>query len=365
MWPHTDSTEIDDQGTDHAGGLFDHPEFDDHEHVSFFCDPPNGLRAIVAIHTTGAAGCAGGGCRIHPYPSTAAALRDALRLSRAMSYKLALFGLPAGGAKSVVIADPRRDKNEQLLRALGRAVDRLGGRYIVAEDVGTNTDDMAVIAKETPYVVQRSPDTSAVTGYGVFLGIRTAVRRRLGRDSLAGVSVAVQGAGNVGFHLGRYLVGEGASVVLTDLDDSRAARAAAELGVERCAPDAVYDVAADVFAPCALGDVLDDQTIPRLRCRIVAGGANDQLVLARHADELAARSVLYVPDFVINAGGILGAATALGMGNGDHRGHVFTECNAIVDVLENVLDRGEREGCTPHAAAIAIARERLQAARSS
>jgi leucine dehydrogenase len=154
--------------------------------------------------------------------------------------------------------------------------------------------------------------------------------------------------------------------VLSDLDEARAARAATDLGVEFCAPDAIYDVPADVLAPCALGDVLDDRTIPRLRCRVVAGGANDQLAHARHADELAARGVLYVPDFVINAGGVLGAAAALGMGDGDDRGgQVFRECNAIVEVLEGVLDRGERVGCTPHAAAIAIARERLQAARES
>jgi leucine dehydrogenase len=351
--------------------LFDHPEFDDHEHVSFFRDVPSGLRAVIAIHSTAPMGIAGGGCRMLPYASDEEAVRDALRLSRAMSYKLALFDMPAGGAKAVVVADPRRDKNEALLLAIGRAVGRLGGRFIIAEDVGTDAADMEVIAKATHYVVRRRGDTTFATGYGVFVGLRAAVRRLLGRE-LDGMSVAVQGAGNVGYHLARRLAGAGARVFVGDPDDGAALRAVRELGAERIGADAIYDAAVDVLCPCALGAVLNDATIPRLRCRLVAGGANNQLAEDRHAAALAARGIHYIPDFVLNAGGVLGASAEVAdfVAGAAERGEPFDEDKVLADVgriagvVERVLERAEAAAVTPHAAAVDMAHERIRAARA-
>jgi leucine dehydrogenase len=335
--------------------IFEHADFDDHEHVSFCSDPSAGLRAIIAIHSSGSLGIAGGGCRIWPYTSEAEAVRDVLRLSRAMTYKLALAGIPSGGAKSVVIADPRTDKTETLLRALGRAVHRLGGRYVIAEDVGTTPADMEVIAKETPYCAGRrggSGDTTGPTAYGTLLALECGVRRRLGRDDLSGLRVAIQGVGGVGRRLGQLLVERGTELVVSDINPEALARAVETLGARAVEGDAIYDEHVDVFAPCALGDVLTEDHIARLRCAVVAGAANNQLPTDAQAESLARRNILYVPDFVANMGGVLGAArlsTAT-----DER--MRASLQRIVTALEGIFDAAEARGITPHAAAIAAAK---------
>ncbi len=343
--------------------LFDVPEFDAHEHVSFFAERSSGLRAVIAVHRTGALGTAGGGCRIWPYPDGRAAIRDALRLSRAMTYKLALVDLPAGGAKAVVIADPHRDKTEALLLAVGRAVDRLGGRFIVAADVGTDAADLATIGRATLWVSRDAggaSDAAAATAYGVFVGVRAAVRWRLGRDGLDGVKVAVQGLGRVGAALARRLAAAGARLWLTDLDADKRARLARELDAVAVAPDAVFALDVDVFAPCALADALDATTIPKLRCRVVAGSANNQLAEPAFADELERREILWAPDIVINAGGAIGAASAISL---DDAGGapLRARLDAIDRLLTGVFERAARERTSTLVAAERTARERFAA----
>jgi leucine dehydrogenase len=350
--------------------VFDHPDFDGHEHVSFFSDETAGLRAIVAIHSSAPFGLAGGGCRMWPYSSVDAALTDALRLSRAMSYKLALCEMPAGGAKTVVIADPAKDKSEALLRALGKAVERLGGRYIIAEDVGTNPNDMRIVGLETRYVVGQATDTGPATAHGVFVALSTAVLRKLERSDLKGLRVAVQGLGNVGRRLCEELVAAGATLVVADVDRERVARAVSELGARSVAPEAIYEQDADVFAPCALGGILDDETIPRLRALVVAGSANNQLASEHHAEALAARGILYVPDFVANAGGVIGAAQE-GRGLGDRTPRegiydesvAFRETERIRDILAKAFVIADGEGISPHRAAVRMAKEKIRQLR--
>lgn len=315
-------------------------------------------------------GTAGGGCRIHPYATEAAALRDVLRLSRAMSYKLALAALPGGGAKSVILADPHLHKTPALLRAFGRAVEGLGGRYICAEDVGSTPADMEEIATETEYVVGRRSDTSPATGFGVFLGLEWAVRHKLGLDDLAGLRVAIQGVGGVGRQLARELARAGARLWITDIDERARQAMVDELGATAVDPKAIFDVEADVFAPCALGDVLDDDTIPRLRVKVVAGGANNQLRdEARHAAALEARGIFYAPDFVLNMGGVIAAAQEVGSfeGDGDTAETLYASAcdrtRVIASVLDEIVQLAATKGLTTHAAAVELAKARIEAAR--
>jgi leucine dehydrogenase len=350
---------------------FDHPDFDDHEHVSHFSDPDSGLRAIIAIHST-VLGPAGGGCRMWPYASDDEALRDALRLSKAMTYKIALAGLPGGGGKTVIIGDSSSDKSEKLLRAIGRAVKRLGGQYIIAEDVGTTPEDMEVIATETDFVVGRpgqSGDTSPATGYGVYLGLLTAAKRRLGIDSLAGVHVAVQGAGNVATYLCQHLHAAGAKISIADTNEKSAIRVAEKFGATIVSPQTIYDEDAQIFAPCALGAVLNEDTIPRLKCAVVAGGANNQLAEDRHADALANRGILYAPDYVLNAGGIINAyREAIRLARKDAPGYDETwareQVEQIANTLNDVFETAEREAITPNRAAEQMVDTILAKARS-
>jgi leucine dehydrogenase len=332
--------------------VFAEPSFDEHEHVSFFCEPAVGLRAILAIHRTGPLGTAGGGCRMWPYASERAALRDALRLSRAMTYKLALAELPAGGAKAVVIGRPDGDRREALLLALGRAIDRLGGRFIAGEDVGITPDDLAVIARATPWVNRQARPSAAATAYGVRVGMQTAVERRLGRAGLDGVTVALQGLGRVGLALGRSLAQAGARLLVTDLDARLAAEVARDLDALAVEPDAIYDTPAQVFSPCALADALDGETAARLRCSVVAGSANNQLAEPRIADLLAARGILYAPDFVVNAGGVLAAA-------GLDEARLRARLDGIGALLAAVFARAERDRVSTHEAAEQMARARF------
>jgi leucine dehydrogenase len=282
-----------------------------------------------------------------PYADARAALSDALRLARAMTYKLALLEIPAGGAKAVVIGDPARERSEELLRAIGRAVERLGGRYIVSEDVGIGPDELAVIGRETKWVSPHAGglDTALPTAHGVLVCIRTAVRARLGRDSMHGLTVAIHGFGRVGRALGRALHAEGARLIVSDIDHL-AHGEARRLQARWFSPEDLFSAEADVLAPCALGGVLDAATVPRLRCKVIAGSANNQLADPSIADALAERGILYAPDFVVNGGGVLG--------NPD-------SAERLAPILQSVLDRAVREKITPHAAAEQIARERFRA----
>jgi leucine dehydrogenase len=347
---------------------FDAPEFDDHEHVSFVGDPESGLRAIIAIHSTAPYGLSGGGCRMWPYATNEEALRDALRLSTAMSYKLALTDMPAGGAKTVVIGDAARHKTPALLMALGRAVDHLGGRYIIAEDVGTTPEDMRIIGRATRYVTGRRRDTSPNTADGVLVGLKTSVRRRLGKTDLSGLRVAVQGLGNVGRRLAEYLHAEGASLIVADVDAAKTATTAAALGATAVAPDAILGVECDVLAPCALGGVLDERTIASLHCDVIAGAANNQLAQPQLGAALSARGILYAPDFIINAGGVIGAAfegyeTEHRTGSDREEEQARRATERIGDLLTASFDLAERQGISTHAAAVQLAKDKLRERR--
>lgn len=294
--------------------VFSHPEFDGHEQVAFHHDARSGLRAIIAVHST-RLGCGLGGCRMWPYASDADALTDVLRLSRGMTYKAALAGLPQGGGKSVIIGDPRHDKTPEMIRAMGRFVDQFGGKYVVAEDSGTSVADIRLMAEETRHVggladarsvaAGRTGDPSPATALGTFIGLKAAVRAALGRDDLSGLRVAVQGVGNVGMRLARHLHEAGAKLWVTDLHAAAVENAVREFGATAVDMDEVHALDVDVFAPCALGAILNDRTIPQLRAKVVAGAANNQLAKPRHGHQLLEKGVLYAPDYVINAGGII------------------------------------------------------------
>ncbi|HEY3568967.1 MAG TPA: Glu/Leu/Phe/Val dehydrogenase dimerization domain-containing protein, partial [Thermoanaerobaculia bacterium] len=280
-----------------------------HERVLFCSNPDVGLQAIIAVHST-VLGPGLGGCRMWPYASTEEAMLDVLRLSKGMTYKAAAAGLNLGGGKAVIIGDSKKDKTEELFRAFGRYVESLNGLYITAEDVGTGTEDMEVVHHETRWVTGLPPesggggDPSPVTAFGTLQGIKAAVQH-LGDDSLKGRSVAVQGLGSVGYNLARFLRDEGAKVFATDIDPEKTARAREELGAEIVPLNEILEVECDVVAPCALGAIINDESVPRLRCRIVAGAANNQLKEDRHGQELHDRGILYAPDYVINAGGLI------------------------------------------------------------
>ncbi len=345
--------------------VFDLPDFDDHARVCFFNDGPSGLRAIIAIHRL-RGGVSGGGIRMWPYGSDGEALTDALRLSRAMSYKFALAGIPYGGAKSVIIGDSRVDKSDALLTAFGRAIDSLGGACLCGPDVGTSAGDMTVIARETEYVRGReglSGDTSPATAYGIWQALRAAVRHRLGKDDLAGLTVAVQGLGAVGGKLCRHLVEAGARLIVADIDDDAVARTVRELGAEGAEAAEVVDAAdilfaeADILAPCALGAVFDDATIPRLKAGIVCGGANNQLAEERHGAALDEAGVLYVPDFVANAGGTIHAVREDPENPDFDEDAAMAAVAGIYDTCAEIFSRAEGEGVPTSVAADRLARK--------
>jgi leucine dehydrogenase len=291
------------------------PDYDAHECVQLVHDRASGLTAIIAIHSTHL-GPAAGGTRFWHYADPSGAMRDALRLSRGMSYKNAMAGLPMGGGKAVILADRTGTKTPAMLAAFGDAVEALGGRYVTAEDVGITEADMVAVSQRTAHVSglpvagegSAGGDPGPFTAMGIFLGIKAAVRHKLGKDSVAGVHVALQGTGSVGGGVARLLAQEGAKLTLADLNAARAAELARELGASVASSDAIMSTSCDVFSPNALGAILDDEGIARLDCAIVAGGANNQLAKADHGAVLAARGVLYAPDYVINAGGIISVA---------------------------------------------------------
>jgi leucine dehydrogenase len=344
--------------------VFSSSAWDDHEQVILFHDRESGLKAIVAIHDT-TLGPAIGGCRMWPYASEDEALTDALRLAKGMTYKAAMADLPYGGGKTVLLGDSRTDKSEALFRALGRAVNSLAGRYYTGEDVGIGPTDMDFAGEETPYVLGRSSgsgDPSPVTARGVWWGIRTAVRHALGRGDLEGVRVALQGLGHVGFNVARFLAEEGARLTVADLDSVRTERAADELGARVVDVEAILSVEADVLAPCALGGVINDESLPHLGCAVVAGAANNQLLEPRHGALLHRRGILYAPDYVINAGGLINIAQELRPGGYDQR-RAMAGLENIEVALAEVFERSKREDLPTSQVADHIAEERLAAAR--
>jgi leucine dehydrogenase len=290
-------------------------DYDDHELVQLVHDRASGLTAIIALHSTHL-GPGAGGTRFWHYAEPKDAMRDALRLSRGMSYKNAMAGLPMGGGKAVILAGKHRAKTPEMLAAFGDAVEALGGRYVTAEDVGISEADMVAVSRRTAHVsglpVQgegaAGGDPGPFTAMGIYHGIRAAVRHKLGKTGVEGVHVAIQGTGSVGGGVARLLAKDGAKLTLSDINEDRANALADELGGEFVAPDAIMSVACDVFSPNALGAILDDEGIARLEAPIVAGGANNQLARAGHGEKLAARGILYAPDYVINAGGIISVA---------------------------------------------------------
>jgi leucine dehydrogenase len=338
--------------------IFDTLQSFGHEQVLFCNDAKAGYRGIIAIHST-ALGPALGGTRVKAYASDGDALQDALRLSRGMTYKNAVAGIPFGGAKAIIVTNGPIEDREQLFRAHGRFIHRLGGRFQTGEDVGTTPADMELVRLETPFVKGLSTgngDPSPWTARGVFRAIQAAAFRRWGRDDLAGRTVAIQGCGSVGFNLARELARVGARLVVADVDTERVARVVAETEAAVADPNVILRTAADILAPCALGGVLDDTTIRELRVDVVAGAANNQLLAEEHADAIAQRGILYAPDFVANSGGVLsGAAEILGWS----REELSARIDAIYETMLAVFADAEASGITPEVAANRLAERRL------
>ncbi|MCP4327368.1 MAG: Glu/Leu/Phe/Val dehydrogenase [Alphaproteobacteria bacterium] len=337
---------------------FSSDHFENHEQVVFCCDHESGLRAIIAIHNTNR-GPSLGGCRMWPYESEEHAIADVLRLSRGMTYKSAIANLPLGGGKSVIIGDPQKHKSRQLFEAMGRFVDSLGGRYIVAEDVGISVEDIDIIRSQTRYAAGHSGGSgnpSPSTAYGVFLGIRAALAFRHHRSSFKGLKVAVQGLGSVGYALCEYLAAEGAELFVTDIKEESIARAVQELGATAVAPEDIYGLDVDIYAPCALGAVINDDTLHNIKAKIIAGAANNQLAADRHGQALADLGILYAPDYVLNAGGVISVASE---GPRVDKSDVPDLIEGIYDTLMEIFARAEAEGRPTNVIADRLAEERF------
>ncbi len=324
------------------------PDFDEHEGVHLFTDPSSGLSAVIAIHST-TLGPAGGGCRFWHYADSNDAITDALRLSRGMSFKNAMAGLPMGGGKGVVLANADRTKTPELLKAFGRAIDSLGGRYVTAEDVGMSDADMVTIATETKHVTglpvaagRAGGNPGPSTALGVYLGVKAAAKRGLGADSMAGIHVAVQGVGSVGGGLAALLARDGAKLTLADVDGDKAAAMAKALGADVVRTEEILSLAADIVSPNALGAILTERSIADLQTTVIAGGANNQLATRADGARVHARGILYAPDYVINAGGIINVCLEY-LGQGD-RSDVEARIHKIPDRLIEVWDESERSG---------------------
>lgn len=336
-----------------------------HEQVVYGSDDEVGLRCIIAIHST-ALGPSLGGTRFYPYPDEEEALVDVLRLSRAMSYKAACAGLDVGGGKAVLIGDPERDRSEPLLRAYGRVIDSLGGRYITACDVGTYPRDMEIIGRETRWATGKdrehggSGDSGVLTAYGVYLGMRATAQQQWGAASLAGRHVAVQGLGKVGRRLVEHLLEEGAKVTATDVDENALAAAADHGGIDAVAPGDILEVDADIFSPNAMGAVLNERSIPRLGAQAVCGGANNQLATVADCARLQERGILYAPDYVVNAGGLINVSDELHPGgySADRARH---KAQHIGETLLEIFAEADDSGDTTEVAAERVAERRMQA----
>lgn len=342
--------------------VFEQIAADEYEQVIFNYDRSSGLRAIIAIHST-ALGPALGGTRFYPYESEEEALIDVLRLAKGMTYKAAAAGLDLGGGKAVILGDPKRDKSEELFRAYGRFVETLGGRYITAEDVGTSREDMDVVRRETRWVTGVSQvfggsgDPSPVTAYGVYQGLRAVAMELWKTADLKGRRFAVQGVGKVGYQLVKLLVEGGASVVASDVDVDRVASAVRDFSVDVIESGSIHSVECDVFAPCALGGVLNNETIPQLKCSAVAGGANNQLDSSEHAKLLEEAGILYAPDFIINAGGLINVADEL---RGYDAKRALAQVDAIFHGLRRVFSIAKLEKITTDEAAHRLAEDRIR-----
>ncbi|MEA2999525.1 MAG: leucine dehydrogenase [Sphingomonadales bacterium] len=338
---------------------WDYPDFDDHEIVHFVTDRKSGLRAVIAVHSRHL-GPGAGGVRFWHYAESGEAVRDALRLSRGMSFKNAMAGLPLGGGKAVILADETRTKTPELLAAYGRAVERLGGAYVTAEDVGVTVPDLVEVSKQTRYVSGLPVAEGAVggdpgphTSYGVFLGVRAAAKRKLGKESLAGLHLAIQGAGSVAGGLARLAARDGAKISIADIDQGRAQRLADEVGGTAVAPDDIMTLEADILSPNALGAILTEESIDALRVPVVAGGANNQLATPADGDRIHRRGILYAPDYVINAGGIINVSTEY-LKDGD-QATVRDRIEQIPARLEGIWAESDATGRNPAAVADAIA----------
>ena len=341
--------------------LWDLPDFDDHEGVHIFRDPACGLTAVIAVHST-ALGPSAGGVRFWHYADKSAAITDALRLSRGMSYKNAMAGLPMGGGKGVILAGEDRVKTPELIAAFGRAVDSLGGRYVTAQDVGMSEADMIALSQVTRYVSGLPPknggaggDPGPSTAQGVFLGVKAAIRHRLGADSAKDVRIAIQGVGSVGGGLARRLAAEGARLTIADVNADRANTLAKEIGATAVHADEIMTVDADVFSPNALGAILNKESIGKLKAGIVAGGANNQLATRADGNRVLERGILYAPDYVINAGGIINVALEY-VGQGD-RSEVNNRIEKIPARLTGIWQESERTGIPASDVADAMAKK--------
>jgi leucine dehydrogenase len=353
--------------------LFDSPAFEKHEGVHAFFDEKTGLKAIIAIHST-SRGPACGGTRMWPYATAEAALEDVLKLSRAMSYKNAIADLDLGGGKSVIIGDSRSEKSPQLFEAFGRAVETLDGRYWAAEDVGVSPADLVWARRESRYVVgleggpAASGDPSPVTADGVFRCTKRVAKRLWNASDLSGLTVAIQGVGHVGGHLADRLAAAGAKLVATDVNERVLSEVAERTGAEAVAPDAIYDVEAEIFAPCALGGAINAATLRRLKCRAIVGSANNQLANAEIGREVFERGLLYAPDYVVNGGGIINVAAelnALKHGGAYDRTWVEAKLERMVETLDEVLDRSRAERRPSYEIADEIARARIDGAEKA
>lgn len=339
----------------------------DYEQLVFCQDKNSGLKAIIAIHDT-TLGPALGGARMWPYQSEEEAIEDALRLARGMTYKNAVSGLNLGGGKTVIIGDPAKDKNEEMFRALGRFIQSLNGRYITAEDVGTTVEDMDLIYEETDYVTGVSPsfgssgNPSPVTAYGVYLGMKASAKEAFGDDSLKGKTIAVQGLGNVAYNLCKYLHEEGAKLIVTDINEKAIERAVNDFGAVAVSPNEIYKQDVDIFSPCALGAIINDETIPQLKAKVIAGCANNQLKESRHGQILHEKGIIYAPDYVINAGGVINVADEL---YGYNRERAMKRVETIYDSLTKIFKISKDENIPTYLAANRLAEERINSVLKS
>ena len=347
------------KGTEQTMEMFEAMAQHEHEQLVFCYEPAAGYKGIIAIHNT-TLGPALGGTRFWNYDSDADAIRDALRLARGMTYKAAVAGLNLGGGKSVIIGDNKTTRREPIFRAHGRFVESLRGRYITAEDVGTSVDDMEWVRMETKNVTGiygGSGDPSPVTAYGTYRGIKAAAKAQYGDDSLEGRTIAVQGLGHVGWYLCGLLEEEGAKLIATDIDEAKVQAVAETFDARAVGPDEIYGVEADIYAPCALGATVNDETIPHFKFDIVAGAANNVLAEPRHGDELDDKGILYAPDYVINAGGLINVYGEL---NGWTSDRARRKAGEIYDTLVQLFELSRDEGVPPHVAADRLAERRIQ-----
>ncbi|WP_077213915.1 branched-chain amino acid dehydrogenase [Bacillus dakarensis] len=347
--------------------IFDYMKKYDYEQLIFCQDKESGLKGIIAIHDT-TLGPALGGTRMWTYDSEEAAIEDALRLARGMTYKNAAAGLNLGGGKTVLIGDPSKDKNEEMFRAFGRYIQGLNGRYITAEDVGTTVADMDIIHEETDYVTGISPafgssgNPSPVTAYGVYRGMKAAAKDAFGSDSLEGKVIAVQGVGNVAYNLCKHLHEEGAKLIVTDINKKAVAKAVEQFGAKAVEPHEIYSSSCDIFAPCALGAVINDESIKQIKAKVIAGAANNQLKDQRHGDMIHELGIVYAPDYVINAGGVINVADEL---YGYNRERAMKRVEGIYDNISKVIEIAKRDKIPTYKAADRMAEERIEKMRRS